>query len=153
MYSAIKAEVVDPMDIRTNVNEGVVSKIKLADKVVVCGQALSHCVNFTMRDIIPHWNRCNADLILLTDCCSSVYGFDKVGEDFIYDMKTVGITVCKSPDVFNIIEKSRLTNDLSKSDTTIESNESIKKQTEGLSKQVVQLMECNEKMLQHFHVV
>lgn len=107
MYSAIKAEVVDPLDITTNVNEELVGRIKLADKVVVCGQALSHCVNYTMRDIIPHWNRYNSDLILLEDCCSSVYNCESLSSEFIKDMKAIDVTVCKSTEVFEVIASSR----------------------------------------------
>ena len=31
-------------------------KLKIADKLLVCGQALSHCVNFTCRDLVAHFD-------------------------------------------------------------------------------------------------
>ena len=36
-------------------------------QVIVCGQALSHTVNFTMRDLLLHWPGDKARLSLLTD--------------------------------------------------------------------------------------
>ena len=36
-------------------------------KLLVCGQALSHCVNYTMRDIMYHWDDAMSDLVLLKD--------------------------------------------------------------------------------------
>ena len=58
MYSAIRAEVpyteVDPITKQrtTHTNYDLLTKLKHADKLLVCGQALSHCVNYTMRDMV-----------------------------------------------------------------------------------------------------
>jgi nicotinamidase/pyrazinamidase len=67
MYSAIQAEVPDVNDKSTSLNHQLINQLRSYDKVVVCGQALSHCVNFTVRDIVDNWNRDNSDIIVLTD--------------------------------------------------------------------------------------
>jgi hypothetical protein len=36
-------------------------------KLLVCGQALSHCVNYTTRDIIDHWDKDFSNIVVLTD--------------------------------------------------------------------------------------
>lgn len=36
-------------------------------QLIVCGQALSHAVNFTMRDLIKHWRGDMSQLVLLED--------------------------------------------------------------------------------------
>jgi hypothetical protein len=41
-------------------------------QLIVCGQALSHCVNFTFCDILDTWPEAErARLVLLTDGASS----------------------------------------------------------------------------------
>ena len=59
----------------------------------------SHCVNFTVVDILKHWPTQNSQLHLLLDGCSSVGGFESVGQRFLDDMIKKGVTVLKCKDV------------------------------------------------------
>jgi nicotinamidase/pyrazinamidase len=53
MYSAIKAEVVMKDDMGgTGENTKLLGELLGADRLLICGQALSHCVNFTVTDIV-----------------------------------------------------------------------------------------------------
>lgn len=64
-----------------SLNEGLINVLKHADKVVICGEALSHCVNYTVRDLVDAWPAERIqDLVLLTDCASSVPGFESSGQ-------------------------------------------------------------------------
>lgn len=82
-----------------SLNQNLVNVLKHADKVVICGEALSHCVNYTVRDLVEAWPADRiADLILLTDCASPVPGFESSGEDFLTDMAAKGLTLTKSTD-------------------------------------------------------
>jgi nicotinamidase-related amidase len=68
MYSAIEAEVPIPSDPHTQTNFEFVGDLKRAEKLIIGGQALSHCVNYTTRDLLRYWTpRDPADLILLLD--------------------------------------------------------------------------------------
>ena len=49
MYSAIEAEVPIPTDPNTQTNTGLIAKLKLASKLLICGQAKSHTVNYTTK--------------------------------------------------------------------------------------------------------
>jgi nicotinamidase/pyrazinamidase len=63
---------------------------------VVCGQALSHCVNFTVRDIagrVVENGQSPSFIYLLSDASSSVPGFEASGQQFIDDMKSIGVNV------------------------------------------------------------
>lgn len=75
MYSAIEAEVPVPSDPQTHTNRDIVAALKKAPKVLVCGQALSHCVNYTTRDLVQYWEgRDPADIILMLDGqCHSLF--------------------------------------------------------------------------------
>eukprot|EP01036_Dinobryon_divergens_P030472 gene30472-39718_t len=97
MYSALCAEVPLPADPRTGLNRKLLGHLQRASKVVVCGQALSHCVNYSTRDLLQHWApRDPADLIVLQDCSSSVAGFESAGWQFLADMRSAGVTVATS---------------------------------------------------------
>ena len=85
MYSAVEAEVPLPEDPRTYTNISLIEHLKRAKKVVVCGQALSHCVNYTTRDVLKNWTGRNpADIILLTDCnqlfCAYCYIYSPIND-------------------------------------------------------------------------
>jgi len=77
MYSALKAEVEDPKDPRTALNEELLVKLKIADRVIICGQALSHCVNYTVRDILNFWHHdLVSKLVLVEDGKLYYYIYD-----------------------------------------------------------------------------
>ncbi len=88
-YSAIQAEVPDPNDPSTRTNFPLIDTLKKADSIIVAGEALTHCVANTVRDLavyIPSYR-----ITLLTDCTSPVAGFEQLGEDFIKEFKAKGM--------------------------------------------------------------
>ena len=94
MYSALRAEVPVASDERTLLNEGLLRSLKKARRVLVCGQALSHCVNFTVRDLVANMDSRPLDSIaILRDCTSAVPGFEEEGITFLEDMKAKGVRV------------------------------------------------------------
>ena len=90
----------------------------------MCGQALSHCVNFTFRDIVKHWKGDLSRLELLEDgralqmsnifCSlkavfemlggSCVTGFDNVGKRLIDEMRNLGVTISTTATAFPNLE-------------------------------------------------
>ena len=80
MYSALKAEVIDPEDPRTQINMPIINFLKTHNKVFVGGQAKTHCVYETVKDLVSYWN-CGRDtldskIILLEDTTNNVPGFE-----------------------------------------------------------------------------
>lgn len=55
MYSAIVAEVPIVSDPQTMVNIHLLNKLGKASKLIIGGQALSHCVKYTTEDIIKYF--------------------------------------------------------------------------------------------------
>lgn len=92
-FSGIKAEVPDPNDPDTQVNTGLIQTLEEADIVIVTGEALSHCVANTARDIAD----CFSDpkyvekLCLLTDASSNVANFGFLGDAFMKEMLAKGM--------------------------------------------------------------
>lgn len=99
-YSAIQAEVPDPNDPSTllSVAPGsLIDSLTQCDQVLLAGEALSHCMASTVRDIAAEFGQDNVKkLVLLEDCSSSVTGFETLGTDFVSDMKALGMQVAKS---------------------------------------------------------
>ena len=100
MYSALSADVEDPEDPKTAFNDELMSRLRISDKVIICGQARSHVVKYTLIDILKYWHEDCSRLCLLEDGCSSVKDFEKVGLDFLDDMRKRGVTVIKCKDMF-----------------------------------------------------
>jgi nicotinamidase/pyrazinamidase len=98
MYSALAADV--PISVDTCFNEQLHQSFLKSNKLIVAGQAMSHCVNYTLRDIVRDWPKSKLNQIyLLNDCASSVPGFETATEQFISDMKRDGIQIVASTDL------------------------------------------------------
>ena len=97
MYSAISAEVEVPDDPSTATNTALVETLRGFDRVLCCGQALSHCVNFTVRDLVDGLgaDAAAAKVVVLGDASSSVPGFEASGTAFVSDMEAKGVKVVK----------------------------------------------------------
>jgi len=119
MYSLIAADVEMLDDLATQKNVGLLDAILNPDhesssknkpstmnKVYICGQALSHCVAFTTRDIVKeimentnYGELLLPNLHLLTDCSSPVGGFETQAKDFIDEVQAQGVKCIKSDEV------------------------------------------------------
>ncbi|MBC8742035.1 isochorismatase family protein [Paraburkholderia sp. UCT31] len=98
-YSAVQAEVPDASDPSTTLNSRLVKTLEAADMVLIAGEALSHCVASTVRDIADNFGDDSIKkLVLLTDCASSVQGFEGLGQLFITDLCARGMQVTTSVD-------------------------------------------------------
>lgn len=95
-YGAIEAEVIDN-DKSTHPNLKLLDEIKDADMLYVSGQALSHCVSITIRQIVKHLGNDFAKKIaLVEDTTHSVTGFESEGEQFLKEFKDLGMQVINS---------------------------------------------------------
>jgi len=100
-YSCVKAEVPDPGDPSTMLNTGFIETLQNADEVIVAGEALSHCVANSIRDICESFGPEHIKkIVLLTDCSSNVPGFENLGTDFVRDMTARGMQISTSVDYF-----------------------------------------------------
>ena len=93
-FSAIRAEVPDPMDSNTETCWPLILKIREADEVLWSGEALSHCLANTFNDaayqVDDHPEKMQKKSIILTDTTSSVPGFEMIGQEFLEKAKSAG---------------------------------------------------------------
>jgi nicotinamidase/pyrazinamidase len=99
-YSAIQAEVPDPDDPATQVNYPLIESLRSADRVLVAGEAGSHCVANTVRDLVETMGDDAGKLTLLTDAMSPVPGFEPLQEAFLAAMRERGLTFATTTTAF-----------------------------------------------------
>ena len=95
-YSAIQAEVPDPSDPSTRINFTLIDKLKNKD-IYVTGEALSHCISHTIRDLCMYIPA--SRITLLTDCTSNVEGFEDIGNHFLVEYQNKGMNTLLSTEV------------------------------------------------------
>lgn len=99
-YSALQAEVPDPADPATQLDTALLAALGRAERLVIAGEAGSHCVKATTQDLVDHLAaREPGRLVLLTDCMSPVAGFERQHEEFLRDMAARGVRLASSADV------------------------------------------------------
>lgn len=96
-YSALQAEVPDPADPATALNQGLLQRLDTADCIVVAGEASSHCVRATVEHLVQHLPSGRPErLVLLTDCMSPVPGFEAAHQAFLDAMAAAGVRLTTS---------------------------------------------------------
>ena len=105
-FSAVKAEVADVLDPDTFIDVEFLNPIKEVDNLLITGQALSHCLRWTVMDIIESIGREFAKkCTIIRDCTSSVPVpiFIKNGEDFLEKFQDWGGKVITAAEVSKIL--------------------------------------------------
>ena len=78
-------------------------------RLLVCGQASSHCVAASVRDILSRWGDVAEEgvgverIVILKDCMSAVPGFEDEASKFFEECKERRVTVCDSTELYNDI--------------------------------------------------
>jgi nicotinamidase-related amidase len=89
----------DDGDSSTKLNTALIDALNDADEILITGEALSHCVANTIRDIAAQFG---VDQIqkftLLEDTSSNVTSFEKMGQDFVKEMVKKGMKITNTRD-------------------------------------------------------
>jgi len=104
MYSAFKADVEVPGADETKLNKQVLDRLFRYDNIVFCGQAASHCVMYSLIDMIDYFDTKKGkkpEIILLSDCTSPVPGYKEQTEIGYGDLdkRCKYLSVIKSEDL------------------------------------------------------
>ncbi len=100
-YSGVKAEVPDPSDPSTQLNTRLIQTLEEADEILIAGEAGSHCLANTVRDIADGFSDDSyiAKFVLITDGTSPVTGFESLQDDFITEMTGRGMRTATTTEV------------------------------------------------------
>jgi nicotinamidase/pyrazinamidase len=87
-YSAVQADVPDPSDASTQINTRLIQTLENADLIVIAGEARTHCLANTVRDIANNFGDDSfvSKLVLLTDASSDIPGFETYAQNFMSEM-------------------------------------------------------------------
>lgn len=76
------------------------------DLILVAGEALSHCVKATVENYIKlATEEMIKKTIIISDGCSSVKGFEKVGDEFLLFAESKGIKNLSAIEIINLCSK------------------------------------------------
>jgi len=94
-YSAVKADVPDAQDPSTQINTALIDTLMKADLIAIAGEAGSHCLANTVRDIAEAFGDDSyiKKLVLLEDATSPVPGFESLQDDFVKEMTARGMQI------------------------------------------------------------
>ncbi len=96
-YSGVQADVPDVEDPTTHLNTKLIETLEGADVIVFSGEASSHCVANTIRDIVRNFGEETVKkCVLLEDAMSPVSGFEQFADDFFQDMIAEGMQITKT---------------------------------------------------------
>lgn len=80
MYGIIKAE----YDPENKINTDFLNKLQKYDKIVIAGEAKSHCVSESIKQIVDYFDENNINklknIYILEDCMSNITGFEAESE-------------------------------------------------------------------------
>lgn len=98
MYGIIKPE----YDTHNYINIDFLNQLETYDKIVIAGEAKSHCVLETIKQILEHFaNRpeITNKIYILGDCMSSIPGYEQVTDDTFNNFVSVyGVNIVNSTD-------------------------------------------------------
>jgi len=100
-YSAVQADVPDPKDPSTLLNEPFIGALAEADVLLFAGEALDFCVANTARDVANNFGDENIKKMkLIIDGTSPVNapGAEHLGDDFLKEMTGRGMELVKTTD-------------------------------------------------------
>lgn len=98
-YSAVQADVPDDADPTTKLNTRLIETLKEADEILITGEALSHCVANSIRDIANNFGDENIKkFVLLEDTSSNVGSCEKMGQSFVKEMVGRGMQITTTKD-------------------------------------------------------
>jgi nicotinamidase-related amidase len=92
-YSAVQADVPDPSDPSTQINTRLIRTLERADLIAIAGEARTHCLANTVRDIANNFGDVGfvSKLVLLTDASSDIPGFESHAQEFMREMAGRGM--------------------------------------------------------------
>jgi nicotinamidase-related amidase len=97
------AEVPDAADAGTQLNRALVDALAPATRLLVAGEASSHCVRATVEHLTEHLGGTLSRIALLTDCMSPVAGFEPQAARFLDAMRALGLRTLPSTEALALL--------------------------------------------------
>ena len=89
-FGVFQAQVPIATDMATQLNTGFLNQLEAYDRILVTGEARSHCVATSVKQILNHAPLLVPKLVILTDCMSDVTNFGYLADPIFEAAKTAG---------------------------------------------------------------
>ncbi len=105
-YSIVQADVPDPDDPTTQLNHRFLEPLERADMLIIAGEAGSHCVANTYRDVAEEFGGSYdfSKWVLLEDCQSPVPLCEKLQTDAMAEMAAKGMRIMTSVELLRELD-------------------------------------------------
>lgn len=106
-YSAVRAEVPREDDPGTQTHAALLQRLQSGERLLVAGEASSHCVAATLYDLfelLPPGRL--ADIVVLRDCTSPVTGFEAAEQALFDRCRALGVRVSDTAEVLASLASS-----------------------------------------------
>jgi nicotinamidase/pyrazinamidase len=107
MYGVFSPEVRVPKNVRGNINSDLLRALDKHDKILVLGEAKSHCVLESIRQMVEFFKdkpKTLSKIYVIEDCMSSIkhpeIDFEAIAENELEIFRKKGINIVKSTDSF-----------------------------------------------------
>ena len=97
-FGAFRANVEVPNIPATQLNQDIVKDLENNDKVILSGEAKSHCVGSTLKQCLDYFPDLAKKFVILEDCMSPVPGFENLSDDTFKRAKQMGVQFTTSTD-------------------------------------------------------
>lgn len=99
-YSAVMAEIPVADDPETGLNQALITRLLAADRVLIAGEAGSHCVKATTEHVVAQFPpEARGRIVLLIDCFSPVAGFESEQKAFLAAMQAQGVQLMHAAEI------------------------------------------------------
>ncbi len=95
-FGAFRANVEIPNVPATQLNQDITKDLNVYDKVILCGEASSHCLANTLKQVMDYFPDLAKKFIILEDCMSPVPGFEHIADNIFENAKQMGIEFISS---------------------------------------------------------
>ncbi|MGL4410861.1 MAG: hypothetical protein ACRCTF_01800 [Bacteroidales bacterium] len=97
-FGAIRANIEIEDDKRTQTNKPLIDRLNQAETIYIAGEAKSHCVANTIKQILQ-FEHLAKKLVILDDCMSDVSGFEGFGKPIFQAAQQAGALVTLSTEI------------------------------------------------------
>jgi nicotinamidase/pyrazinamidase len=98
-FGVFRAQIPVPGNSKTDLNQPLLDELSLNDEIWIAGEARSHCVATSLRQILRHAPALIPKVVLLTDCMSDVTGLGYLADPIYAEARKAGIRFTTSIEI------------------------------------------------------
>ncbi len=99
-FGVFRAQVPDPDIPETQLNKSLIDNLKSFDAIYLMGEAKSHCVANSLKQLLDFAPELVTKLVVITDCMSDVTGLGHLAIPIYEDAKAKEVRFVKSEEIF-----------------------------------------------------